>query len=78
MFSFSALMRAKKLAKSKFDKEHVTKVIYKNPKLFKIKNFLTRQKIRNFKLAFGLQEEITGLRKLYLILKKRKIDKILN
>ena len=39
MFSFSALMRAKKLAKSKFDKEHVTKVIYKNPKLFKIKNF---------------------------------------
>ena len=74
MFSFSVLMRANKLAKSKFDKEHVTKVIYKNPKLFKIKNFFTKQKIRNFNFALDYKEEIAGFRKLYSILKKRKIN----
>lgn len=74
VFNFDTLNKARKLAISKFDKEHVTKAIYKNSKLFKIRNFFTKQKIRNLKFALDYKDEIEHFRKLYFILKKRKIN----
>ena len=39
IFTFDALHEAKKMAKSKFDKEHVTSYIWSNPKIFSIKHY---------------------------------------
>ena len=39
IFTFDALHKAKKMAKSKFDKEHVTSYIWSNPKIFSIKHY---------------------------------------
>ena len=39
IFNFRSLEKAKKLAKSKFDKEHVTSFLWSNPKIFSIYHY---------------------------------------
>jgi len=46
IFSFKSLAKTFRLAKSKFDKEHVTSFIWSNPKLFSIYNYQGK-KIKN-------------------------------
>ncbi len=46
IFNFDSLKKANKLAKTKFDKEHVTSFLWSNPKLFSIHRF-TGKKLKN-------------------------------
>lgn len=74
IFHFKSLEKIILIAKTSSDREHVTKAIYKNTNLFKIKNFITKKKIRKFKFALDYPVEIKKLRKIYYKLVKSKIS----
>ncbi|MFX1392109.1 MAG: cytidylyltransferase domain-containing protein [Promethearchaeota archaeon] len=67
ILSFRALEIAHKLAKSKFDKEHITPFIIKNPNLFKLKFYDINdiKKINNLRLTIDEKEDLIMVRKLY-------------
>ena len=44
IFNYKSLEKSNSEAKKKFDREHVTPYIWKNPKIFKIFNLLTKRK----------------------------------
>ena len=73
IFSFDALKKAYNIAKTKSEKEHVTKVMYKNKRIFNIKGFKSKYIISKYKFVLDYPKELTYLRKIYDNLEKKKI-----
>lgn len=67
IISFRSLEIAHNLAKSKFDKEHITPFIVKNPNLFNLKFYDVNdvKKINNLRLTIDEKEDLIMVRKLY-------------
>lgn len=73
IFSFDALKRAYNIAKTKSEKEHVTKVMYENKRIFNVKSFKSKYMISKYKFVLDYPKELTYLRKIYDNLVKKKI-----
>jgi len=65
IFNFKCLKIAYKAKTSNFEKEHVTPYIIKNSHYFKIKNFSSSTKYRNYKFAIDYKKDLIFLRKLF-------------
>ena len=73
LMNFQTLEKIFNLAKTKNDKEHVTKYIYKNYNHFKIRNIQKRKSLRKFNFALDTEDDLNRINTIYLKLKKKKI-----
>lgn len=78
IFSFETLKKAIQLAKTRYEKEHVTQVMYKNTRIFRIKNLTNTSKISKYSFALDYPGELGFLRKIYSNLLKKKISNKFN
>lgn len=82
-FTFKTLDKAYKSAVSDYDKEHVTHYMITKPKQFKIKNFVSKIDLSNFRLTVDTKSDFVRIRKIFIYFKKnpfigyRKIIKYL-
>ena len=68
IFSFNALFKAFKNAKSQYEKEHVTPFIRRNKK-FKKMNILLKENFYFLRLTLDYREDLKVIRKFLIILK---------
>ena len=73
LMNFQTLEKIFKLAKSKSEKEHVTKYIYQNYNHFKIRNIQRKKSLRKFNFALDTVKDLYKIQDIYLKLKKKKI-----
>jgi len=57
---------------NKFEKEHVTQYFYNNPKIFSIKNFINKKKIKLIKTAIDNKKDLSNILKK---IKKKEFEK---
>lgn len=57
VFTFLALKKAFKNAKLKSEEEHVTSYIWRNPKIFKLKNFLNKKNYSKIRLTIDTKKD---------------------
>ena len=57
IFNFQSLKKVNKLAKSSYEKEHVTPYFFKRPKKFKIKNVGSKKKLLNYRVVLDYAED---------------------
>ena len=57
IFNFQSLKKVNKLAKSSYEKEHVTPYFLKRPKKFKIKNVGSKKKLLNYRVVLDYAED---------------------
>ena len=57
---------------NKFEKEHVTQYFYNNPKIFSIKNFINKKKIKLIKTAIDNKKDLANILK---NIKKKEFEK---
>jgi len=74
VFSLPALKKASFFAKSKAEKEHITKVFYKYPNLFKIKNLKNNKQLADYSFVIDYPLQLNYLRKIYSKLIELKIE----
>ncbi len=72
IFSFKTLELAYKNSKTNYEKEHVTPFIIKKPKVFKIKNFSTKLRVRKKRFSIDYKSDLIFLRNLYIKIRKSK------
>jgi len=65
VFSFNALEKAWKEAKTNADKEHVTPYIWRNKQLFKVKNFCNNKNLSNLRWTIDYQKDLDFAREVY-------------
>jgi spore coat polysaccharide biosynthesis protein SpsF len=65
VFKFSALKKAYKMARTNYDKEHVTSFIYNNDKIFKLLNFKNRENLSNVRLTVDTNSDLIKIRKIF-------------
>ena len=68
IFSFKSLEKAHKLAKSKFDREHVTSFLWSNPKIFSIYHFKgkkLRNNSRRIRLTLDYYDDYILIKKIF-------------
>ena len=74
IFNFKSLKKAQKLAKSKFDREHVTSFLWSNPKIFAIHHYCGK-KLKNhskkIRLTLDYQEDFILIKKVFEKLYKK-------
>lgn len=75
VFNYEILEKLNKLAKSKSDKEHVTKYIYRNRKKFKIKDFKLNRSLRKFNFSVDTFRDLKKMRVLFSKMTDNKIEK---
>jgi spore coat polysaccharide biosynthesis protein SpsF len=81
VFKFSALKRAYKMARTNYDKEHVTSFIYNNDKIFKLLNFKNNINLSNIRLTIDTKSDLLKIRKIFKFFKYNpyvNIKKVLN
>ena len=68
IFNFKSLEKSFKYAKTKFDRQHVTSYMWKNPKLFKVKHYKGK-KLKNFskkiRLTLDYYEDYILIKKIF-------------
>lgn len=64
VFSATVLGKAWREASLKSEREHVTPYIWKNPKIFRIKNFLYSENLSNFRWTLDTEEDLIFLNKI--------------
>lgn len=74
VFSFKALKKAWQEAKLGSEREHVTPYIWKNPKLFKIKNVVLEQDYSNYRWTLDTQEDFDFIEKIIVECKNRNSE----
>lgn len=62
VFSFKVIEKAGKKAKSDFEREHVNIYIYKNPRVFKIKNITNRQDLSSHRWTLDTPKDLKLLK----------------
>lgn len=65
VFSFKALEKSWKEAKSDFDKEHVVDYMIKNPNIFKMGNVANDEDISSIRLTLDEKEDMVLIKKIY-------------
>ena len=65
LIKFNALKKAYKLAKKNIDKEHVTPLIYNNPKLFKIANYRNSKNLSFHRWTLDFIEDFIFIKRIY-------------
>jgi spore coat polysaccharide biosynthesis protein SpsF len=81
VFKFSALKKAYKMARTNYDKEHVTSFIYNNDKIFKLLNFKNRENLSNVRLTVDTNSDLIKIRKIFKFFEYNpyvNIKKVLN
>jgi spore coat polysaccharide biosynthesis protein SpsF len=73
IYRYKSLLKLQKLSNSDEDKEHVTNFFWKNKKIFKTMIFKNQKDLSNFKYSVDYKNEVTLLKKILKILKKKKI-----
>ena len=68
-FTINSLKKTFKLAKTKYDKEHVTTFIKKRPKMFKIKNFINIPNLANYSLTVDTKKDFEKIKKIFAVFK---------
>jgi len=74
IFTFEALEKAWKESKNKYDREHVTPYIYKNPKIFKIHNVENNTDLSELKWTVDTKTDYEKVKKIVSLIKKRPIE----
>ncbi len=77
IFNFESLKKANEAITDKNEKEHVTPFIYRNKKIFKIKNFATKKKYKNYRFSIDYKKDLIAMRKFNEIITKSKIKILL-
>lgn len=72
IFNFESLKKANQSITDKNEKEHVTPFIYRNEKIFKIKNFETKKNYKNYRFSIDYKKDLIAMKKLYEIIIKSK------
>ena len=71
IFKFKSLKKAYKSQTDDIEKEHVTPFIYRNPKLFNIKNFKSKKNLSQYRFAIDYADDLIACRKIYKIIDKK-------
>jgi spore coat polysaccharide biosynthesis protein SpsF len=71
VFKFKSLKKAYKSKTDDIEKEHVTPFIYRNPKLFNIRNFKNKKNLGKYRFAVDYTNDLIALRKIYKIINKK-------
>ena len=72
IFTTEAFNKMLRLPLNDLDKEHVTPAIYKNPKIFKIKNYENNINLSNLRWTVDYPEDLDFVRKVYGFFKGRE------
>lgn len=75
IMTFDALTKAYKIAKTEDEKEHVTKIFYKNPKIFNIKCLKNSNKIAKYNFAVDYPEDLEYLNNIFNKLNEKELKK---
>jgi spore coat polysaccharide biosynthesis protein SpsF len=76
IFNFKSLKKSFESITDLDEKEHVTPYIYRNPKLFRIKNFATDKKYKKYRFAVDYQEDYLACSEIQKVIRKLRISKI--
>ena len=71
VFKFKSLKKTYKSKTDDIEKEHVTPFIYRNPKLFNIKNFKNKKNLSKYRFAVDYANDLIACRKIYKIINKK-------
>ena len=77
IFNFESLKKANKAKTDDKEKEHVTPYIYRNEKIFKIKNFKAKKNYNKYRFAIDYKKDFIAMKNLNTILvnsKKENFD----
>ena len=72
IFNFESLKKANSSKTDRIEREHVTPFIYRNNKLFKIKNFETRKNYKKYRFSIDYEKDLIAMKNLYEILRNSK------
>lgn len=72
IFTFAALERAWRKAKSRTDREHVTSYFYSHPEIFKIQQLLNKTDYSKYRLTVDTQIDLELIRTIFKALGKRE------
>ena len=72
IYKYKSLLKLSKLTNKKEDKEHVTNFFWKNKKIFKTMIIKNKINLSNFKYSIDYKNEITLVKKILKIIKKKK------
>ena len=75
IFNISTLKRLNKTVKNLNEREQVTSFIYKNFKLFKIKNFKSKTNLRNLSFTVDTLTDLKKMKFIYSELIRKKTEK---
>jgi spore coat polysaccharide biosynthesis protein SpsF (cytidylyltransferase family) len=73
VFSFKALQKAAKLAKKKYDREHVTTFFTNNPNKFKIYNYRNSKNLAHMRWTVDRKEDLKFVKIIYSRMRPNKI-----
>ena len=72
IYRYKSLLKLQRLTNKKEDKEHVTNFFWKNKKIFKTMIVKNKINLSNFKYSIDYKNEITLVKKILKIIKKKK------
>jgi spore coat polysaccharide biosynthesis protein SpsF len=72
IFNFKSLKKANEAKTDKKEEEHVTPFIYRNDKMFQIKNFETKKNYKNYRFSIDFKKDFIAMKNLYEIIVKSK------
>ena len=76
IFNFKSLKKSYESITDLEEKEHVTPYIYRNPKIFRIKNFTTNKKYKKYRFAIDYAEDYLACTQIQKIISKLSKSKI--
>jgi spore coat polysaccharide biosynthesis protein SpsF (cytidylyltransferase family) len=74
IYKYKSLLKLSKLTNKKEDKEHVTNFFWKSKKIFKTMVIKNKINLSNFKFSIDYKNELTLIKKIVKIIKKKKIE----
>ena len=76
IFNFTSLKKCNESITDPEEKEHVTPFIYRNPKIFSLKNFSTKKKFSNYRFSVDYWEDFLACVEIQKIVRQLKISKL--
>ena len=76
IFSFNTLKKANRLSTNATEQEHVTPYIYRNPKIFRIKNFKTYKNLNKYRFSIDYWEDYLACLQIQKNIRKLNLSKI--
>jgi spore coat polysaccharide biosynthesis protein SpsF len=76
IFSFNTLKKANRFSTNATEQEHVTPYIYRNPKIFRIKNFKTYKNLNKYRFSIDYWEDYLACLQIQKNIRKLNLSKI--